>query len=340
MTVDSLAEFWWRYILPAALQATPLLLLAAALDLLLPRAVAPVWRSALWTVAALKLALPSTQLAPWGLLPRWQLEATQPLQPLAAFAWIVPALWLTGGIILVAGSWLWLRRGVLHWTRHAVPTHNHRLQQLAASMGIRAPRLLESAALDGPVVTGLIRPTIFWPSAIQSYLTETEQQQVMRHELAHIVRRDAWREFAWLVLLAAFWFHPLVWWGARRMRSIREQSCDRTAARLPGHCPDSYRSALLKVMARIEGLAPLPGLALIDPRTPLADRLELLRTAPSGTWRTIAGCLALVALLAAWPALSWADRSSETVAEWMVRPPGSLQLQYHVLQRLAEEDSK
>ncbi|MBL8223142.1 MAG: hypothetical protein JNL62_28145, partial [Bryobacterales bacterium] len=156
----------------------------------------------------------------------------------------------------------------------------------------------------------------------------------------HLVRRDAWREFAWFVLLAVFWFHPLVWWGARRMRAIREQSCDRTASRLPGHCPDSYRSALLKVMVRMEGLAPSPGLALIDPRTPLTDRLALLRPAPSGIWRTIAGCLALVALLAAWPALSWADRSSEIVAEWMVRPPGSLQLQYQVLQRLAEEQSK
>jgi len=340
VTLDSLAALWWRYILPAAVQATPLLLLAAALDLLLPRAAAPAWRSALWTAAALKLALPSTQLAPWGLLPRWQLEATQPLHPPAAFTWIVPALWLTGSISLVAGSWLWLRRATLLWQRYAVPTRSHRLQQLAASMGIRAPRLLQSTALDGPVVTGLFRPTLFWPSAIQSYLNEAEQQQAMRHELAHIVRRDAWRELAWFVLLAAFWFHPLLWWGARRMRAIREQSCDRTASLLPGHCPDSYRSALLKVMARMEGLAPSPGLALIDPRTPLTDRLALLRPAPSGIRRTIAGCLALVALLAAWPILSWADRSSETVAEWIVRQPGSLQLQYQVLQRLAKEESK
>lgn len=340
MTLDSLAEFWWRYILPAALQATPLLLLAAALDLLLPRAAAPVWRSALWTSAALKLALPSAQLVPWGLLPRWQLEAAQPSQPLAAFAWVVPALWLTGSVTLIAGSWLWLRRAILHWTRHAAPTRSHRLQQLAASMGIRAPLLLETVALDGPVVTGLLRPTLFWPSAVQSYLTEAEQRQAMRHELAHIVRRDAWRELAWFLLLAAFWFHPLVWWGARRMRAIREQSCDRTASRLPGHCPDSYRSALLKVMARLEGLAPSPGLALIDPRTPLTDRLALLRPAPSGIGRSIAGCLALVAILASWPVLSWAGRSSETVAEWIVRPPGSLQLQYQVLQRLAEEESK
>lgn len=340
MTPDALAELFWRWVLPAAAQATPLLLLAAGFDLLLPRLLAPKWRAAIWTAAGLKLVLPFAWFAPWGLLPRWEMAGSTPSHPLPRWAWMVPVVWLGGSIVLGAGSGLWLRRETKRWKRDATAAHNDRLEALARTFGVDAPRLYESPAVYGPVVIGWLRPSLLWPAAIRMYLNEAEQDQALRHELAHVRRRDGWRDLAWSVLLLVFWFHPLVWWAVRRMRAIREQCCDATAARLPGHCPESYRSALLKVMARMEGMTAAPGLALIDPRAPLSDRLALLRAERGGHRRKLAGLLALAAVLLAWPSLSWADRSSAAVAEWIVRPPGSLQLRYLVLERLAEENSK
>ncbi|MBL8174754.1 MAG: M56 family metallopeptidase [Bryobacterales bacterium] len=340
MSPASLAELWWRLLLPAAVQATPVLLLTAALDLLLPRALAPFWRSALWLAAALKLVLPFPALAPWGLLPRIQTTLAEPGASLTAIAFLLPVLWLAGALTLAAGSALWMRRAIRRWKSSATLVTHERLSQLAGSMGVAPPQFYESPEVEGPFIAGLLRPALFWPSDASFYLTDAEQDQAMRHELTHLVRRDPWRELAWFLLLAVFWFHPLVWWATRRMRAIREQACDRTTSRLPGHCADSYRAALLKTMAHAEGFVITPGLALIDPRTPLTDRLALLRPQSGSLLRGLAGLAALAAILAAWPVLSWANQKSTAVAEWIVRPPGSLQLQYQVQQRLSEELSK
>ncbi|MBM3783970.1 MAG: M56 family metallopeptidase [Acidobacteria bacterium] len=318
-----MTHFWWAWVLPAALQATPLLLLAAALDLLLPRLLDPRWRAGIWLLAALKLAAP---FEAGGVLPN----------PVAGVppAWtaFVPATWLCGAALLILGSAVWFRR-----QRAALRPVECRglsrevFRSLAPEFGAVA-RIVESDRLDGPVTIG---QTVYWPAGLENRLSEAEQRQVLRHELAHVVRRDGWRELGWSALVAVFWFHPLVWWAARRMRAIREECCDRTAAELPGHCAETYRRALLRVLGWVHALA--PGMALVDPRMPLTNRLALLEQRPHSHWRGIA---ALAALAIVWPLARWANQESHAVAEWVARPPGSLQLRYMVLERLAEENGK
>jgi beta-lactamase regulating signal transducer with metallopeptidase domain len=190
--------------------------------------------------------------------------------------------------------------------------------------------LVTTACVEGPVTIGR---TVFWPDGLEQHLSRGEQCQVFRHELAHVRRRDGVRELGWWLLVVTFWFHPLVWWGARRMRAIREQCCDRTVAALPGHCAKTYRQALLQVVRLVH--LPAPGLALVDPRAPLAHRLAVLGAGRPARWSGIA---ALLALATVWPLTGWAERNSNAVAEWVVRPPGSLQLRHMVLERLAQEE--
>lgn len=337
--LDLVAVSFWRWILPAAVQAAPLLLIAAAFDLLLPRLASPRGRAGLYLVAAGKLVVPFAIWKSWGLIPEMDLPQPLPAVPLPSWAWWIPCLWLAGAVVLCAGSWLWLRREVGRWKAEAVPGDRGRLDLVAKRMGVAAPRLVATAALRGPVITGLVRPVLFWPAGLEKFLDEEECDQAMRHELAHVRRKDGWRDLAWSLLLAAFWFHPLVWWAVRRMRAIREQCCDRTASRLPGHCAASYRTALLRVLGRMEGAPASPGLALIDPRAPLAHRLALIAE-PAAPRRRAAGVLAFGALLLIWPLAGWAERGSAAVAEWIERPPGSLQLRYIVLERLAQENLK
>ena len=327
-----MAQVWWEFVVPGAIQATPMLLLAGALDLLLPELLRPRWRAFLWLAAALKLLLPVR--TDWGVLP--------PMEAPGEWVWWAPWVWAAGGLVLIFGSGVWARREVRRWAAVAVAPETalgKRFEALQASLGVGRGTLAETGALQGPVAVDWGNAVVYWPRGLETYLTEAEQEQALRHELAHLRRRDGWRELGWGIVVAIFWFHPLVWWAARRMRAIREQCCDETAAGLPGHCGKSYRMALLRVAVRTE--APLWGAcALVDPRAPLVHRLALLGPAGLGRWRRLAGVAALVAVAAAWPLASWAEARTAEVAEWVVRPPGSMQLRFMVLERLAKERNK
>lgn len=69
---------------------------------------------------------------------------------------------------------------------------------------------------------------------------------MLAHELAHYKRRDlAWN---WLLLLGQtlFWFHPLVWLGAREWRMAQEVACDELAVKATQVPVAAYGAMLLQ----------------------------------------------------------------------------------------------
>lgn len=342
--LQSLASWWWGWVVPAALQATPLLLLAAFLDLQMPRLVAPRWRSWLWFITAAKLFVPFSGTATLGLLPRPFLPETLPGAALPLWVVLVPAIWLVVAIALAAGSALWLRREVTRWRADSVSSHDPLVDLVhatASALSVTPPRIVTSRALVAPFVTGIARPTLYWPESLSAKLSPEEVTQVIRHELTHLKRFDTLRDLAWSSLLLVFWFHPLVWWASRRQRALREQCCDWTASRLPGHDAPRYQTALLRVALDVTDGAVPAALALVDPREPLAHRIALIDASASrrgaAPWRIAGALVSLTVLMGTWPLAAWAQREAVTVTEWIARPPGSLQLQFIVLERLRRE---
>ena len=76
-----------------------------------------------------------------------------------------------------------------------------------------------------PMMWGFLRPMILLPVDADHWQTE-RLRAVLLHELAHIKRGD------WVMLMvgqmtcALYWFNPLVWFAAHRMRIEAEQACD------------------------------------------------------------------------------------------------------------------
>lgn len=80
----------------------------------------------------------------------------------------------------------------------------------------------ESDQIDTPFVKGIIRPRIYIPFR----LSEQEKTCILAHEKHHIRRGDPIFKLLATMLLALFWFHPLVWVSYRLMVRDMEMSCD------------------------------------------------------------------------------------------------------------------
>jgi len=77
-------------------------------------------------------------------------------------------------------------------------------------------------SIDSPFILGVIRPRIYLPSI----LSDGEIAGVMAHEQAHLKRRDHWWKPMGYILLAVYWFHPLMWIGYLLFCRDVEMACD------------------------------------------------------------------------------------------------------------------
>jgi beta-lactamase regulating signal transducer with metallopeptidase domain len=128
------------------------------------------------------------------------------------------------------------------------------------------PRLLASDTAEIPFACGAWRSTIVLPAGAADW-TEERRQVVLLHELAHVRRRDLLGQELGRVACALYWFHPLVWTAARRLRAESERACDDLVLAC-GARASEYAGHLLDILAASRGQG-APAMAL-----PMARRRE------------------------------------------------------------------
>ncbi len=138
-------------------------------------------------------------------------------------------VWVSGAAILfafMAGSYFNLKRKV--------------------RMAVRAedsdPSVFECDDIPSPFVMGIFHPCIYLPCRLEG----EERELVLLHERYHIQRRDHLIKLLAYILVAVYWFHPLVWISWFCMCRDMEMSCDEHVLELLGeeHRKD-YSRALL-----------------------------------------------------------------------------------------------
>ena len=273
-------------ILTAALKGTIVLAAAWIATILLRRQSADL-RHRIWSAALVALALlmiPWPAPAPMSLVASAEIGAGKAAAAATRSFPLLPLLWLAGvAVVLIRFGAGMLR--LVRLTRSArIATHD----------GTRV-----SESIHTPMTWGAIRPVILLPAYTWAW-THEDRELVLRHERAHIARRDwLWHLFA-QTMSALFWFHPLVWFAAARMRQEAEHAAD-DATLAGGVAAADYAERLMEVARQMRGTAPVLAMAMVR-RPALSARigaiLDSSRVRAGAGLRARAGIvLAAVALL-------------------------------------------
>ena len=100
------------------------------------------------------------------------------------------------------------------------------VEQIASDLGIaRRVRLLRSNHAAMPATWGVLNPVVLLPADATEW-DEDRRRVVLLHELAHVKRSDCLTQLVAQLCCAIYWFHPGVWYTARRVREERELACD------------------------------------------------------------------------------------------------------------------
>ena len=186
------------------------------------------------------------------------------------FPWSTVVLggWLAGAaaglVMLFAGLW---RLSRIACAARPVSAGRLRviLSEIEETVGVRRPvALLQSADPAMLMTWGTVRPTILLPAGAGEWSDE-RTRVVLRHELAHVARRDWPAQVLAETLSALYWFNPLIRFACRRLRSESERACDDAvltagidAARYAEHLLDLARTAtatrVVLAMARSSSL--------------------------------------------------------------------------------------
>ena len=78
-----------------------------------------------------------------------------------------------------------------------------------------------------PFILGVVRPRIYLPSAMDG----VQKANVLAHERAHLARRDHWWKPLGYVLLAVYWFNPVLWAAYILLCRDIELACDEKVVR-------------------------------------------------------------------------------------------------------------
>lgn len=208
------------------------------------------------------------------------------------------AFTLAGLAVLGAGA-----AGALRAWKHASRFLSTQVKNASPLASIGASRVIEvTSDLAGPVVVGIHHPTLLVPRMAKDILSGPELDAAIRHESAHVTRRDNLKK-----LTLQFLAFPFLSEIGEAWNRAAELDADALSVQDPQEALD-LASALLKI-AQSRSKGPVPSLAMsLVPQTgtPLATRVERLLLWTPRSKRTprhpmfVAGTLLFAGAALAW----------------------------------------
>lgn len=136
---------------------------------------------------------------------------TASINPLQTYVYIGMILWVLGIMGLFC---------------YAIVTYILVKRRVRASVRVDK-KIYECDDIADPFILGIIRPAIYMPSG----LSEEMKSCVLKHELAHLSRKDyIWKPSGFLIL-SVYWFNPLCWIAYILLCRDIEYACDEKATK-------------------------------------------------------------------------------------------------------------
>jgi TonB family protein len=249
-------------------QGVLIVAIAAFISLAVPQRHAAT-RYAVWFVALLALlALPVVTL--WH--PTAEIAAPTPpivarTTAIAARAtsdnsWWIIVLWLTG----VALFFVRLVRSHLRIGR---------IMKAALPAPAIGPDVMTSHEVAYPIAAGFFAPMVILPANVTKTLERSDVEAIVRHERAHIARRDILTNLAQRLIEACLFFNPWVYVIGRQLLKEREAACDDWVVATAD--ADRYASCLAQLASGPQpARAPLLTPSAIGSRRMLVGRIARL----------------------------------------------------------------
>lgn len=168
---------------------------------------------------------------------------------------------------------------------------------IRAQSGAGRGRLIICRRNVRPFSCGVYRPTVVLPRGLCRVDNRSQLTAVLRHELAHVERGDAWRKLLLAVALPVLYWNPLYWWLRRDILLCAELLADEIAARQTGRIEYVAELVSLARGASSAGPSPLCVTGVFSNTSQFSRRMQMVlqREQPlagrtSTLWRTLA-CL-------------------------------------------------
>ena len=232
-------------LLNLSISASWLVLAVLALRLVSKRS--PKWMNVLlWGIVALRLVLPFSIESALSLIPSAETVSPAAVQ-------FDPAPTITSGVSVIDNAvnpslsehfaavptasvnplyvwaylagWVWLI-GLGAMLLYALVSYLRLRRRVSVSLCVRENIYL-CDAISSPFILGVVKPRIYLPSG----LDEVQRQNVLSHERAHLTRRDHWWKPLGFVLLAVYWFNPVLWLAYTLLCRDIELACDERVIR-------------------------------------------------------------------------------------------------------------
>jgi TonB family protein len=239
-------------------------------------------------------------LLPW--LPATSLPTTLPLlrvmpldtsalttdTPVAMTTFGLGTLWLVGVIACAARLLVCYTRLLRQGRQLDVAT---RTALLPILQGFSPQRI--RIADQGPAVLWALRPRLLLPADFLQRFDADERACVLRHELTHLRRGDAWWSLIAELMLALLWFHPLAWLALPRFRLDQELACDERSLR---DAPEQ-RSQYAHTLLHSTGMSFAPAITPWLNQPQLKERLLMIQQVAFSVSRRRIGYVVLALLM-------------------------------------------